>query len=245
MNTLLSFGGAWSNHLHALAAVGAELGLETIGVVRGGEEATPALEDLRRFGMRVIAVSRRDYRRRNDNVWLGDLQRRYGPCVIIPEGGASVEGVRGCLEIADMINALDRRFSRILLPVGTGTTLAGLVAGLRAETEVVGVSALKGASDLESRIQQSLAEASMSAKVPWRILHEDHCGGFARTHRGLREFMLEFERVQGIPLEPVYTGKVLYALHTRLAQAQWSSTESILAVHTGGLQGRRGYDWLP
>ena len=241
---VLSFGGAWSNHLHALAAVGAELGLETIGVVRAGERETPMLEDVRRSGMHVVAVSRQDYRRRHDSDWLHVLEQRYGPCLVIPEGGASAQGVLGCLQIAELVNASGRRFSRVLLPVGTGTTLAGMVAGLRADTEVYGVSALKGAVDLESRIQQALANAGLAARVPWRILHDAHCGGFARTNPGLQDFMLAFEQVQGIALEPVYTGKMLYALHSRLAQGQWSSVEPILAVHTGGLQGRRGYSWL-
>ncbi|WP_076000847.1 1-aminocyclopropane-1-carboxylate deaminase/D-cysteine desulfhydrase [Pseudohalioglobus lutimaris] len=241
---ILSFGGAWSNHLHALAAVGAELDLETVGVVRGAETETPALEDMRRWGMQIVPVSRETYRRRFDSDWLADLEQRHAPCLVVPEGGAGADGLRGCLEIADMVNRSGRIFSRVLVPVGTGTTLAGLIAGLRGSPEVFGVAALKGARDLEERVQEYLHASGLPARVSWQIIHDAHCGGFARTSAELRAFMLAFESVQRLPLEPVYTGKMLYALHSRLAQGRWAEDEPVLVVHTGGLQGRRGYAWL-
>lgn len=241
---IVSFGGAWSNHLHALAALGAELDLQTIGVVRGGETETPMLDDARRWGMRIIPVSREDYRRRYDSDWISELEQQHAPCRVIPEGGASEEGVRGCLEIAHIINRAAPMFARIAVPVGTGTTLAGLVAGLSGATEVFGIAALKGANDLEQRVQASLDASGLTAQLPWQILHDWHCGGFARVNAQLRAFMLAFEQSQGIPLEPVYTGKMLYALHSLLADGRWSAHEPVLAIHTGGLQGRRGYAWL-
>ena len=128
--------------------------------------------------------------------------------------------------------------------MGTGTTLAGIVAGLDDEYEVTGVSALKGASDLQGRVEQALDASAFSAMAQWRILHDFHCGGFARSNAQLREFMRAFEKVQGIPLEPVYTGKTLLAVHHLLQTAHWDSAAPVLVVHTGGLQGRRGYSWL-
>lgn len=241
---VVSFGGAWSNHLHALAALGAELELETVGVIRGGEVETTMLAEVRRQGMQIEPVSRAVYRRRHELSWLHELEQTFAPCLVIPEGGAGADGVTGCLEIADMIKQSGREFDRILVSVGTGTTLAGLLAGLQGDSELVGVSALKGAHDLEARIQQLLLGVGLQPGVPWRLLHDEHCGGFARTSEGLRAFMLAFEAAHGILLEPVYTGKMLYALHRRLASREWSAAEPMLAVHTGGLQGRRGYAWL-
>jgi len=241
---IVSFGGVWSNHLHALAATGAELGLETVGVVRGAEMETPMLADARRWGMQLVPVSRAQYRQRHEPSWWRELEQRFGPCLVIPEGGGNAEGVLGCLDIAHMINAAQQRFSRILVAVGSGTTLAGMAAGLAPHNQLFGVSALKGANDLEQRVQDALDECALPARCNWQILHDAHCGGFARTSIDLRQFMLQFEQVQAVPLEPVYTGKLVYAAFRRIASGEWSSGEPMLVVHSGGLQGRRGYDWL-
>ena len=246
VNRLVSFSGAWSNHLHALAAVGSEQGFETVGIVRGDDDVaeTPMLVDARDWGMEILKVSRTEYRRRFEESYLDEIRRRFAPCLLIPEGGANVEGVRGCMAIADLIETEALSMQRLVVSVGTGTTLAGLVAGLGSAYDITGISALKGATDLEQRVSEALGSLGIASPAQWQILHEDHCGGFARVSVGLREFMREFERVQGVLLEPVYTGKMLYAIHRRLASGEWSRDESLLAIHTGGLQGRRGYRWL-
>ncbi len=243
---LVSFGGVWSNHLHALAAVGRENGFATVGIVRG--EAVPnesaMLCDARSWGMRIVHVSRTEYRQRNESEYLQEVKDRFAPCLVIPEGGANVEGARGCMAIADLVKGVAPHTRRIVLPVGTGTTLAGLAAGLGSGYEVVGISALKGAGDLERRVEQVLAGCAATQIADWRILHEYHCGGFARSNAPLRNFMLEFENVHAVPLEPVYTGKMLYAIHQLLEHGGWDCATPVLAIHTGGLQGRRGYSWL-
>ena len=244
---LVSFGGIWSNHLHALAAMGREQGFETIGVVRGERAAgaeSAMLQDARAWGMGVHYVSRSEYRRRNDGDYLAEMSARFAPCLVIPEGGANAAGTRGCLAIAELIRDLAPAVRRVVVPVGTGTTLAGIVAGLDDEYEVTGVSALKGASDLQGRVEQALDASAFSAMARWCILHDFHCGGFARSNAQLREFMRAFEEGQGIPLEPVYTGKTLLAVHHLLQTPLWDSATPVLVVHTGGLQGRRGYSWL-
>ncbi len=243
---LVSFGGAWSNHLHALAAVGAEQGFATVGIVRGEDNgAEPAtLVDARRWGMQIVRVSRAEYRRRHDADYLADLQKRYAPCLVIPEGGANAEGARGCMAIAELIRTAAPAARHILVPVGTATTLAGLVAGLGSDCEVTGVAALKGATDLEQRAQRLLGTTAGADRARWRILHDYHCGGFARVNSGLREFMLAFEAAHEVALDPVYTGKLLYAIHQRLQSGEFDADLPLLAVHTGGLQGRRGFSWL-
>lgn len=241
---VLSFGGPWSNHLHALAAVGAEEGLQTVGIVRGGESDTAMLEDARQWGMELVPVSRADYRRRSDVDYQQQLMQRHGPCLLIPEGGASAEGVEGCRQIASIVNKLGQHWRAVILPVGTGTTLAGLGLDLACADELLGVSALRGAVDLDQNVQTMLDQAGAAASVPWKILHDFHGGGFARCDESLKTFIKEFERVHSLPLEPVYTGKMFNAIGSMLAQGRWSEDDPILAIHTGGLQGRRGFAWL-
>lgn len=242
---IVSFGGAWSNHLHALAAAGEELGLETVGLVRGeaSEADTPTLVDARAWGMRIERISRDEYRRRNDPGYLADVESRFRPCLVIPEGGANTASLQGCTEIGRLVQPHCRGATTVVLPVGTGSTLAGLAAALAPPAEVLGVSALKGATDLEQRVRGLLAASGLGAAVPWSIDHGYHCGGFARCTAQLRNFILEFERVQGIPLEPVYTGKMMCAIHDLIGRGHWQPGEKVLAIHTGGLQGRRGYAW--
>ena len=243
---LVSFGGAWSNHLHALAAVGAEQGIATIGIVRGEPPLQPSamLVDAQRAGMRLCYVSREEYRRRNEAVYQQEIAQRFAPCILVPEGGSSVQGARGCAAIAAMIRESPDGIKRIVLPVGTGTTLAGIAAALDDSYEIVGIAALKGAADLDSRVEYLLASLAPARTARWRILHDYHCGGFARVNAPLRHFMLDFETAQGVPLDPVYTGKMLYAIHCLCQQGEWGADEKLLAIHTGGLQGRRGYSWL-
>jgi len=241
---LLSFGGAWSNHLHALAAVGREQGFETVGIVRGERSATPSamLCDVAAWGMQLEHVSREDYRRRHNPAYLAALQERYGPCLIIPEGGANAAGVQGCQNIARLIpgHFLDK--GHIVLAVGTGTTLAGLAAGLTAGSHIVGISVLKGARDIDRHVSEAIAASAITERAQWEILHDHHCGGYARVSADLKAFIIEFERVQQVPLDPVYTAKMLYAVHQMLAGGEWSG--ETLCIHTGGLQGRRGFSWL-
>jgi 1-aminocyclopropane-1-carboxylate deaminase len=244
INTVVSFGGAWSNHLHALAATGRELGLQTIGIVRGEEPANPSpmLQDAKSWGMQLVYVSRQEYRMREERTYIEKLQSRFDPCLVIPEGGANLAGVEGCEAIADLLVEEDCANSTVVLAVGTGTTLAGIARGLGANSgaNVVGVSVLKGAHDLDNRV----AGFTGSECAPWRILHEHHCGGYARVSPALREFILAFQAVHNIPLDPVYTGKALFAVHQLCATGQWRENQPVVLVHTGGLQGRRGFDWL-
>ena len=128
--------------------------------------------------------------------------------------------------------------------MGTGTTLAGVIAGLDERFQVTGVSALRGAADLDARVASLLDSLSAPARARWRILHDYHGGGFARVSGELRQFIGEFESKQQIPLDPVYTAKVMYAVQQMLGAGKLDSAAQTVVVHTGGLQGRRGYAWL-
>jgi 1-aminocyclopropane-1-carboxylate deaminase len=243
---LVSFGGAWSNHLHAVAAFGRDAGFSTVGIVRGEATAqeSPMLADARAWGMQIVNVSRTEYRRRNDVDYLEQIKQQFAPCLVIPEGGANLAGAEGAMAIAQLIRQGAPETRRVVISVGTGTTLAGVAAGLGDGYEVVGISALKGATDLEQRVAQLLVGIGGSAVARWHIEHDYHCGGFARVNQPLREFMLSFEQVHSVPLEPVYTGKMLFAVQQLQLSGQWHPDTPVLAIHTGGLQGRRGYAWL-
>jgi len=251
---LLSFGGAYSNHIYALAGAGAEAGFDTVGVIRG-ELVTPlnaTLAFARDRGMHLLPVSRADYRRRHDADFLADLQREHGPYYLIPEGGGNEAGVRGCQDMAAELAARvpDLHQCEIALACGTGTTLAGLLTGLRqlqsapgpaGATPVTpfvrGFAVLKGADFLRADIQRWLARLGHAeADANWCLETDYHGGGYARVGRDLQEFVLRFGQAHKIPLEPVYTGKLLHALFQRIDAGLYAPGSRILALHTGGLR---------
>ncbi len=242
---ILSFGGAWSNHLHALAAVGAELGLETHAVVRGErpETLSDTLQDALDMGMVLHFVSRGEYRRRHDADYQAGWQARLAPCRLVPEGGANLAGARGCQEILSPTLLADTDL--VALACGTGTTLAGIAAALEAPRRALGVSVLRGDGGMRERVKHLLAQLGAGARDNWRVEQRFHGGGYARVAPELRDFMLEFEQRQGFALDPVYTGKLFYALYRLRASGELAPGTRILALHSGGLQGRRGFDWLP
>ncbi|MCX2982310.1 pyridoxal-phosphate dependent enzyme [Halieaceae bacterium IMCC14734] len=244
--TLVSFGGAWSNHIHALAAVGHARGFPTVGIIRGDANAplSATLQDAKRWGMQLEFVSRGDYRRRHDPVWLAAWQQRLGHCLMVPEGGAGLDGAKGCGAIADLIMEHYAAAELVGLAAGTGCTLAGLAAALPADKQVLGVVVLKGAGEqLRSDIGGWIAGQG-GVGCHWHLEEDYHGGGYARCDPKLAEFIEEFEQVQGIPLEPVYTGKLMYALYQMIANGRLNPATRVLALHTGGLQGRRGFPQL-
>lgn len=241
---LLSFGGAWSNHLHALALLGAAAGFDTIGVVRGEATAAanPTLRDAANAGMRLHFIDRATYRRKHETQVLDDLRRRFGPCHIIPEGGANRAGILGCRALGEAIRALGDRPDLVVLPCATGSTLAGVVAGLDGYCETLGIAVLKGGGFLAAAVREGLAAIDAVHCARWSIALDEHGGGYARVTPALLAFVDDFARRSGIPVEPVYTGKMLHALLRRVAAGQFARGTRLLALHTGGLQGARGFD---
>ncbi|MEI7949978.1 MAG: pyridoxal-phosphate dependent enzyme [Gammaproteobacteria bacterium] len=234
-HTILSFGGPWSNHLHALAAAGQRYGLRTIGVVRGeqGGPLTACLQDAIAWGMQLHFVSRRDYERRHDPRWHAELLSLFGPHYLIPEGGANQAGIVGCQALVPA----GHDYTHIIVACGTGATIAGVISTSR--VPVTGIQVLKGAGYLQCHVAALLQQHGLQASCDWQVLDDWHCGGYARFTPQLLEFMQRFETDTGVPLEPVYSAKMLQAVVALTAADHFPPAARLLAIHGGGLQGRR------
>lgn len=236
-DTVISMGGTYSNHLHALAYAGKALGIKTIGIVRSeqAETLTPTLIDLQRFGMELKFVSRSEYRLlRCFKKWyeLPDLKSRH---YWLPEGGAQTLALSG---VADMVSEINISYDTICVPCGTGTTMAGIINAVPNTVSVLGFAALKNAGFLNYDIESLIVSSCNN----WRINMDYHFGGFAKVNAELMMFIKDFEETHEIPLEPVYTGKMFYGLYDMIKNQKFKPGQRIIAVHTGGLQGKRGFN---
>ena len=240
---ILSFGGAYSNHLYALAAAGKILGMQTIGVVRGELPSTlnPVLTFAKEQGMTLHSVSRSDYRRKQQAAFLEDLRSKYGDFHLLPEGGSNALAIKGCEEIASLLNWSGSDSKRLVaLCCGTGTTMAGLISGLsklpaEGAPEVLGISVLKADGYLQTEISEQLANCESSNSIAWRVNDSYHCGGYGRSNAALDAFLRKFEILSEIPIEPVYTGKLFYALFDLIEKGEIARGTEVLAIHTGGI----------
>jgi 1-aminocyclopropane-1-carboxylate deaminase len=234
---IVSMGGAYSNHLHALAFAGKILGLTTKAYVRGERpsQLNPTLLDLQHWGMELNFVSRSDYRQlrtfRDHDSLPGLRAGEYW----LPEGGASELGLRG---VAEIVGEIDCEYDVLATACGTGTTLAGLIAAAPESARVLGVAALKGAAFLHDEVKKLLPDDCRQA-ANWKLLTDYHHGGFAKTTPQLLEFIRQFYDRHGIALEPVYTGKLLFAIYELVKQDYFAPGQRIVVLHTGGLQGER------
>lgn len=241
---VVSFGGAWSNHLHALAAAGARFDVETVGIVRGeaAHGLTPTLADARRWGMQLHFVARGDYRRRYDRDYVDALARRYAPCVVIPEGGSNQAGISGCEQIARVLMARSGvagavpAARHVVLAAATGATLCGIARVLGDAFSVHAVAVLHA----QQTIRQVLAQYAPQHRCRVNVVAGYEHGGYAHTSGELLDFIGEFEQRTAIALDHVYTGKAMFALYRLLDRGAFDRNAQVTFLHTGGLQGRRG-----
>jgi 1-aminocyclopropane-1-carboxylate deaminase len=221
-DTLLTFGGAYSSHIRAVAAAGRHFGFASIGVIRG-ERHLPLNDSLRYAadcGMRLTYLDRTAYRLKDSTAVTERLAAEYGSFYLLPEGGSNALAVRGCAEIAaEVASAMAEPFDLICCPCGTGGTLAGLAAGLRPGQQALGFAVLKGAGFLDRQVKGLQQEALGAATTNWSISHEFHCGGYARRPAELTDFIADFERRHGMALDWVYVAKMLRGIFL-LAQEQ-------------------------
>jgi 1-aminocyclopropane-1-carboxylate deaminase len=256
---VLSFGGAYSNHLYALAMAGAKFGFNTLGVVRGERPKllSPTLKDAQNAGMELVFISREAYQRKSFNELLIDWRNQYGDFYLIPEGGAGVLGASGMsLSGRALEEQLKGDYTSVCIACGTGTSLAGLAAGLvaagRHDKLALGFSVLKGDGDLGTGIAETYRQLCIAQglyrsneSLPaanWRLISGFHGGGYGKKHPpNLFAFWRTFEQGTGIPLDPVYTLKLIWGIHCLVQMGYWPRGSRIVAIHSGGLQGRRGF----
>ena len=249
--TIVSFGGGFSNHLHALGFVCHKLGIPFNAIIRGDYSAapTPMIQDLKSWGTRIDYVDRVTYKKRNDSAYLLHLKQQQPDAMIIPEGGSQAQALQG---MKDMVDEIDIDFDFIVAPVASGATLAGIVSALNKRNEnnatdtlhqttrnVVGVGVLKGENYLEGLVEQFLPTSL--GRSNWHIDHSYHFGGYAKAPNELRTFCNDFNHAFEFDIEPVYSGKAFWAVKDMLAKGKFEDGARIVVLHTGGLQGARAF----
>ena len=245
INGVLSFGGSYSNHIHALAFACFQKKIPCIGIIRGEHRYANnfTLSWARHWGMKLYFVDRKTYKRRHDRDYLGQLQQEFPDYFIIPEGGSNTLAIKGVAEIITELNQQTDDYDTLITPVGSGGTLAGLVAGdVNTNTnmhKLLGIAVLKEADYLKDSIKTLLPEPALKHDN-WQLLTHFHRGGYAKFTSLDVEHIRSFNHITGVNFEPVYSGKMILALLDLLQQGYFSAGERIILLHTGGLQGVGG-----
>jgi 1-aminocyclopropane-1-carboxylate deaminase len=233
-DTLLTFGGAFSNHIVATAYAAKKHGFNSIGIIRGEElafeELNPSLQFATSCGMNLHYVSRSDYREKNSSEFIEGLKNRFGSFYLVPEGGTNELAVKGCEEI---LNKSDESFTHIALAVGTAGTISGLIRSSKEHQRVLGFPALKG-DFLKKNI------GTFTSKSNWELITDYHFGGYAKINRELVLFINDFYRKSGVPLDPIYTAKMAFGVFDLAQKDYFKSSDKVLMIHTGGLQAIEG-----
>jgi len=236
--TLLTFGGAFSNHIYATAAACHEAGLKSIGVIRG--ERTAPLNATLQFaadhGMHLHFISRGNYKLKSAPDFIASLHGTFGDFYLVPEGGSNAPGIRGCMEFAEKILS-QLTFDYLILPVGTGATMAGIILGLRGRGKIIGVPVLKDGGFLKHEIENYLSKFPGPLYGNWELLTSYHYGGYAKVTAELARFIVMMQAEHNLPLDPVYAGKMMLAVLTELKNGFFPDGTTVLILHTGGLQG--------
>jgi len=234
-NTLLTFGGAFSNHIAAMAEAGRVYNFNTIGIIRGKELVSkvndnPTLKYAQQCGMQFKFISRTDFRNKNNKNFIEALKNEFGVFFLIPEGGTNTLAIKGCEAI---LTKFDFNFDYICASVGTGGTLAGLINCSKPSQQVLGFLALKG-----DFLQKDISK--FAKQDNWKLINDYHFGGYAKINAELVTFINEFKAKNKIQLDPIYTGKMLFGIQDLINKKYFPKGSKILAIHTGGLQGVKG-----
>jgi len=237
--TLLTFGGAFSNHILAVAAAGKEQGMKTIGVIRGEElrdkiSENPTLQKAQEFGMVFEFVSREVYRNKKEEAFVRKLKVQFGDFYLLPEGGTNDLAVKGCEEV---LEESDAEFDFVCCAVGTGGTISGIINSSKEQQQVLGFPALKG-DFLTEDICKFVTQSN------WQLVTDYHFGGYAKVTNELIEFINDFYQKFQVPLDPIYTGKMAFGVLDLIEKKKFPKGSKILMIHTGGLQGIAGMNVL-
>jgi 1-aminocyclopropane-1-carboxylate deaminase len=237
--TVLTFGGAYSNHIFSTAAATAETGLKSIGIIRGEriEPLNTTLTFAEARGMKLHFVGREDYRNKNDVSFINSIREMYGDFFLIPEGGTNMQALKGCAEFAnEKLSKIS--FDTLMLPVGTGGTFAGIVKGLNGSREILGVSVLKNGDFLALEVKTLLEKNYQKQYGNWSMLTSYDHGGYAKVTQELLDLVSAMKMQHNLPLDTVYTGKLMWAVLKEAERGRFSRGTTVLALHTGGLQGQ-------
>lgn len=234
-SALLTFGGAFSNHILAVASAGFERDFKTIGIIRGEElldkiEQNPTLKKAQELGMQFKFVSREEFRNKTSKAFLHNLKTEFGDFYLLPEGGTNELAIKGCEEI---LTKEDEVFTHICCSIGTGGTISGIINSSLTSQQIVGFPSLKG--DFISNEISNFVE-----KSNWNVISEYHFGGYGKITDSLIRFINDFNVQHDIPLDPIYTGKMMFGIDDLLKKDYFPKGSKILAIHTGGLQGING-----
>lgn len=245
---IISLGGAHSNHLHALAAAGKRLGFKTVGLLRGHAQETPTVQDLQAFGMQLHWLGYGGYRARNEPGFWSPWHEQYPQLYAVPEGGGGVPGALGCAAIKEQAQAQLLTlgwcdYHGWWLACGTGTTLAGLALAEAGAHRVYGALAVPVDHGVAPQVEAIVQSAGL-ATANYELIDASR-GGFAKVDPLLLAFIDQTEQASGIPLEPLYTGKALLALKQEVEAGKFAAGTRLIFIHTGGLQGRRGFTANP
>ncbi len=234
-SNLLTFGGAFSNHIAATAFAGNKAGFKTIGVIRGEElqnswKQNPTLKLAHEMGMKFHFISRSTFRLKESDSFLKELRDTFGDFYLLPEGGTNPPAIKGCEEI--LVEA-DSNFDHICCSVGAGGTIAGIINSSKPEQSILGFPSLKG-----NFLKQDIRK--FARKDNWDLITDYHFGGYAKVDAELVDFINDFKSKTNIPLDPIYTGKMLFGILDLVKKGFFKPNTRILAIHTGGLQGIKG-----
>ncbi|CAM3875224.1 1-aminocyclopropane-1-carboxylate deaminase/D-cysteine desulfhydrase [Flavobacterium sinopsychrotolerans] len=233
--TLLTFGGAFSNHIAAVAFAGKEKGFKTIGIIRGDELGSkiaenPTLSFAQNCGMQLEFISREEYRLKSESSFLENLKVKFGSFYHIPEGGTNALAIKGCQEI---LTEDDAEFDYICCSIGTGGTISGIINSVLPHQKVLGFPALKG-DFLKEEIH------NFTQNENWEVITEYHFGGYGKVNEALIGFINQFYTENQIPLDPIYTGKMVFGVIDLIKKNYFPAKSKILLIHTGGIQGIQG-----
>ena len=244
-HTLLTFGGAYSNHIAAVAAAGRLFGFNTIGLIRGDEPAAgaalnPTLAQAAANGMALHYLDRTAYRRRAEPAFIAEQLVRFGPAYVLPEGGTNALALPGCAEVVAEIRQ-QVEFDALAVAVGTGGTLAGLLTGLAGRQHAVGVAALKNGSFLRAEMDALTQATAGLAFDNYSLQTSYHFGGYAKYSAELLAFIQQFRVRHGVLLDPIYTGKLLFGVLDLIGKGYFRRGSTVVAIHTGGQQAWTGW----
>ena len=266
-HTLLTFGGAYSNHIAAVAYAGKEQEFKTIGIIRGDElgdkiEENPTLKFAQECGMQFEFVTREAYRHKTEPDFIANLQQKFGSFYLVPEGGTNEYAVKGCEEI---LTEEDIKFDYVCCAVGTGGTISGIINSAFSHQKILGFPALKGdflkdetpmnkfSSNLnEKGVPDDLRQITtfseeirkFATNENWELITDYHFGGYGKVNEELIQFINQFYKQTQMPLDPVYTGKMFFGVIDLIHKNYFPDNSKILLIHTGGLQGIKGMNAL-